>query len=165
MGKVTFLLNTPRAPSGVERIEDAMRRDTSAPSFWGLAFLCSVSESGACREMPADYLVDLAWSWRMFGRSCQDLAVSLCAFFCLGFVNSWSKRVPKSGKIDAGKIIKNAIRIVSGKRSVPAPKWHHLYRGCLRQGSALGQGGRGCLRKYVFFSSGVARNMRIRKNC
>jgi hypothetical protein len=40
-------------------IEDAMRRDTAAPAFWGLAFSCSVSASGACREMPADPLVDL----------------------------------------------------------------------------------------------------------
>ena len=29
--------NTPWAPSGPRRIEDAMRRDTIAPSFWSLA--------------------------------------------------------------------------------------------------------------------------------
>ena len=40
-------------------IEDAMRRDTAAPSFWSLAFSCPLSESDACREMPADPLVDL----------------------------------------------------------------------------------------------------------
>ena len=31
-----------------------MRRATAAPSFWGLAFSCSVSERGACRDIPAD---------------------------------------------------------------------------------------------------------------
>ena len=35
-------------------IEDAIRRDTTAPSFLGLGVSCSVSASGACRSMPAD---------------------------------------------------------------------------------------------------------------
>ena len=51
-------------------IEDAMRRDTAAPSFRGWAFSCSVSASGACREMPADPLVDLGRSWGDLGRFC-----------------------------------------------------------------------------------------------
>ena len=71
---MTFDLNTPRAPSGLERIEGAMRRDTAAPSFRSLAFLWSVSASGAWREMPADPLVELVWSWQILGdpgRSCQ----------------------------------------------------------------------------------------------
>ena len=38
LGNPPFDLNTPRAPPGLERIEDAMRRDTAAPSFWGSAF-------------------------------------------------------------------------------------------------------------------------------
>ena len=36
-GKVSFDSDTPRAPSGLERIQDAMRRDTAAPLFWSLA--------------------------------------------------------------------------------------------------------------------------------
>ena len=59
IGKVTFELNTPRAPSGPERIQDAMRRDTAAPAFWGSGVSCSVSASGACSFMLADPLVDL----------------------------------------------------------------------------------------------------------
>ena len=43
IGKVTLDLNTPLAPSGLKRVKDAMRRDTAAPSFWGLAFSWSVS--------------------------------------------------------------------------------------------------------------------------
>ena len=31
-------LNTPRAPTGLERIEDAMRRDTAAPLFVQVPF-------------------------------------------------------------------------------------------------------------------------------
>ena len=62
---MTFDLNTPRAPSGLEQIEDAMRRDTAAPSSWGLAFLCSVSASCACKEIPADPLVDPGRSWEI----------------------------------------------------------------------------------------------------
>ena len=38
MGKVTFELNTPRAPSGPERIKDAMRRDTAAPQLEQVPF-------------------------------------------------------------------------------------------------------------------------------
>ena len=33
IGNASLKLNTPRAPTGPERIEDAMRRDTAAPSF------------------------------------------------------------------------------------------------------------------------------------
>ena len=64
---MTFDLNTPRAPSGPERIADAMRRDTAAPSSLGLDVLCYVSASDAWRFMLGAPLVDLVWS-------CSNLA-------------------------------------------------------------------------------------------
>ena len=41
-------------------IEDAMRRDTAAPSVLGLGVSCSVSASGDCRFMLGVSFVDLA---------------------------------------------------------------------------------------------------------
>ena len=52
-------------------IEDAMRRDTAAPSILGLGVSCSVSASGACRFMLAVPLVGIV-------RSCLNLA-DLCS--------------------------------------------------------------------------------------
>ena len=85
---MTFNLNTPRAPSGLERIEDAMRPDIAAISFWGLAFSCSVSDSGACREMPADPLFDLGGSWE----SLADL-VRILFFIWKNICKHCSKKV------------------------------------------------------------------------
>ena len=51
--------NTPRASSGLERIEDAMRRDIAAPPIFGLGVSCSVSASVVRTFMLGDPLVDL----------------------------------------------------------------------------------------------------------
>ena len=38
IGNASLKLNTPRAPTGPERIEDAMRRDTAAPLYVQVPF-------------------------------------------------------------------------------------------------------------------------------
>ena len=68
-GNPTPELNTPWAPSGPERIEDAMRRDTATPSFWGLAFrdpFQQVVRAGLCLPIFWLILFDLV-------RPCQIL--------------------------------------------------------------------------------------------
>ena len=51
--------NKPWGAFGPERIEDALRRDTAAPSMLGLGVSCSVSTSGVRKLMPGVPLVDL----------------------------------------------------------------------------------------------------------
>ena len=58
--------NTPWAPLGPKRIEDAMRRDTAAPSIYGFGVSWFVSVSGACSSVIDDPLVDLVWSWQIY---------------------------------------------------------------------------------------------------
>ena len=69
VGNPPFNVNTPWAPSGPERIEDAMRRDTATPSFWGLAFrdpFQQVVRAGLCLPIFWLILFDLV-------RPCQIL--------------------------------------------------------------------------------------------
>ena len=64
-----LLSNTPWAPTGPKRIEDAMRRDTAAPAFWSSAFRDPFAHVGfACYCLAIVWLIlfDLV-------RSCQVL--------------------------------------------------------------------------------------------
>ena len=64
VGKVMFELNTPRAPSGPERIEDAMRRRHCRLRIWG---------SAGC-----DSFCEL---WRVDVRGCVGTVVDLYGFW------------------------------------------------------------------------------------
>ena len=67
-----FELNTPRAPSDPERIEDTVWRDTAAPSILGLGVSRFVSPGGAWRLMIGRSCLlsaDLGRAWQIFVRT------------------------------------------------------------------------------------------------
>ena len=74
IGKVTLDQNTPQAPLGPERIENAMRRKHRRPRIWGSAVcdsfckLLRVSGRGCVGTV-----VDLYGSWRFLAILCRIL--------------------------------------------------------------------------------------------
>ena len=69
--------NTPCAPSGPKRIEDALRVDTAARSILEHGVLWSVSACGVWRFMLGAPSVDLAWTWQILADFRQNLVCQL----------------------------------------------------------------------------------------